>query len=410
MTSSSPSAGRQRDSQEEMFGAYKAQEEEEDEEEDRQFGMFLLFIRTSPLPLLLLVLPLARCVAAMTGPRRLTCGQEVAHVLVRNLWTQSQLLIQRLPEEKRQSKRWRLLPNFCTGCPERAIGWLEVRQMIDIYQRRVFDNELVVELLPLHYRDLLHRLQRTLQGCVSSCARARARSARVTERKRREEGVMKAVTEFTFILTWMNELMHRTEADLKRQTLVSSPNLLISPAMSARRLCLLVLVGTLAASADYSGPHPDIRQTLESISDVLELRKPDVSGVQPFKGVIRSISACQSLEAFQVLNATLSVYVRIFHSILRRTSSLLDVAPPPKRAQLEQNLIKLQHKTKQLREHLQRRAARCAHDTLDTLAAIKMDDIMVQKGALAQFLEVYRMAFLIGSRNLVLPSEVTPPL
>ncbi|XP_061922717.1 uncharacterized protein LOC133662619 [Entelurus aequoreus] len=498
VTSSSSSPWRRRDSEEEMFS--------------RESSMFLLFIRASLLTLLLLLfLPLARCVALTTSPRRLACGQEVPNALLRNLWTQSRLLIQRLPEERRRSKSWRLLPNFCTGCPQCVIGWLEVRQMIDIYQHRVFNTDLISRLLPLHYLDLLDRLQHTLMHCVppgppskwmsaiknvdkqlqrvsfaladnlllrsrmlmlmcmfhgineltgiklkargpdlkirlrlgprektthshsthpsymsqtskttkdiKDIKRAELMQPATSTRKRRKEGVMKAVTEFTFILTWINELMHRVHPSSsssscqlfqnpEKSSLVFSQNL--QAAMSPQRLCLLILMGTMGVFANHTGQHPDIRRTLESISDVLELRKKDIAGAPPFMGIIRTINTCQSHEVLQLLNATLSMYGRIFNSILERSPSLLDQAPLARRAQLKQDLMKLQGKTRVLRAHLQHCTAPGAREALDTLKTLKVDDIKVQKAALAQFLEVYNTATLIRSRSLTTPTEVPP--
>ncbi|KAG7466715.1 hypothetical protein JOB18_028089 [Solea senegalensis] len=73
-----------------------------------------------------------------------------------------------LQKEENSSRRKRLLPKFCTRCPTHAIGWLEVREVIDMYQRSVFSRDFIQKLLPLHYEDLLFRLQFTLQHCVSS--------------------------------------------------------------------------------------------------------------------------------------------------------------------------------------------------------------------------------------------------
>ncbi|XP_061817482.1 uncharacterized protein [Nerophis lumbriciformis] len=396
--------------------------------------MVLLFIRTSLLTLLLLLfLPLARCVALTTRPRGLACGQEVPNALLRNLWTQSRLLIQRLPEERRRSKSWRLLPNFCTGCPQCVIGWLEVRQMIDIYQHRVFNTELISKLLPLHYLDLLDRLQHTLMHCVPPGPTSKWMSAiknvdkQLQRRKRRKEGVMKAVTEFTFILTWINELMHQVHPSSSSSSCQLFQNLVLTrlghistksltanhkpasrAAMSPQCLCLLVLMGTMGVFANHTGQHPEIRRTLESISDVLELRKKDIAGAPPFMGLIRTVNTCQSHEILEVLNATLSMYGRIFNSILERSPSLLDQAPLAKRAQLKEDLRKLQGKTRVLRAHLQHCTAPGARQALDTLKTLKVDDIMVQKAALAQFLEVYNTATLIRSRIVTTPTEVPP--
>ncbi|KAL7370655.1 hypothetical protein ABVT39_006892 [Epinephelus coioides] len=129
--------------------------------------MFLLLVRTSALTLLLSLIAEGH-VATATPEQGLTCRQEIPAELIRELWSRTKQLINKLPKEETFSRRHRLLPKVCTKCSERAIGWLEVRELIDVYQRSVFRSEVVQKLLPLHYNDLLHRIQHTLQHCVSS--------------------------------------------------------------------------------------------------------------------------------------------------------------------------------------------------------------------------------------------------
>lgn len=43
-----------------------------------------------------------------------------------------------------------------------------MQEVMDMYQRSVFSREVVRKFLPLHYEDLLYRLQQTLQHCVST--------------------------------------------------------------------------------------------------------------------------------------------------------------------------------------------------------------------------------------------------
>nr|XP_020480532.1 uncharacterized protein LOC109974601 [Monopterus albus] len=107
-------------------------------------------------------------VTMATAEQGLTCRQEIPTGLIRDLWNRTKVLINKLPKEENVSRRLRLLPKFCTKCPERVVGWLEMRELIDIYQRSVFSREVVQKLLPLHYNDLLYRLQHTLQRCVYS--------------------------------------------------------------------------------------------------------------------------------------------------------------------------------------------------------------------------------------------------
>nr|XP_033471227.1 uncharacterized protein LOC117249597 [Epinephelus lanceolatus] len=166
--------------------------------------------RTSALTLLVSLIAEGH-VATATPERGLTCRQEIPAELIRELWSRTKQLINKLPKEEKFSRRHRLLPKFCTKCSERAIGWLEMRELIDVYQRSVFRNEVVQKLLPLHYNDLLHRIQHTLQHCVSSSKPSKwfkiiKKLERKIKKRRRDEGALKAVGEFTFILRWIDEL------------------------------------------------------------------------------------------------------------------------------------------------------------------------------------------------------------
>ncbi|KAL6116581.1 uncharacterized protein ACO6RY_14562 [Pungitius sinensis] len=171
--------------------------------------MFLLPIRTSALALLLGLV----VVGMNAAERRLTCRQEIPPGLIRDLWSRTHLLINKLPKEPNNLKR--LLPKFCTDCPERVIGWLEMKELMDVYQRSVFGRVRVQKLLPPHYNELLYRVQHTLQHCVSSSKSSEwFKIIKKLERKiqkRRDKGALKAIREFTFILRWMDELsQHRT--------------------------------------------------------------------------------------------------------------------------------------------------------------------------------------------------------
>ncbi|KAK9525966.1 hypothetical protein VZT92_016630 [Zoarces viviparus] len=170
--------------------------------------MSLLFVRTSVLSLLLVLVTGELVTSAERG---LTCRQEIPAELIRDLWSRTRLLINKLPKEEKFSRRRRLLPKFCTNCPERMIGWLEMRELIDVYQTSVFSRGVVQKLLPLHYNDLLYRIQHTLQHCVSTSKRSEwfkiiKKLERKIKKRRRDEGALKAVGEFTFILRWIDEL------------------------------------------------------------------------------------------------------------------------------------------------------------------------------------------------------------
>ncbi|KAM8908070.1 interleukin-26 [Spinachia spinachia] len=172
--------------------------------------MFLLFIKTWAVAALL------GLVAGGTdaAQRRPTCPQEIPAGLIRDLWSRTQLLISRLPKDANVLRR--LLPKFCTDCPERVIGWLDMKELMDVYQRRVFSRRVVQKLLPPHYSELLYRIQHTLQHCVSSSKSSEwLKIIKKLERKiqkRRDEGALKAVGEFIFILRWIDELTTPTRA------------------------------------------------------------------------------------------------------------------------------------------------------------------------------------------------------
>ncbi|KAJ0056861.1 hypothetical protein NL108_000658 [Boleophthalmus pectinirostris] len=150
---------------------------------------------------------------ATTLERGVSCHQEVHPELLRELWNRTQQLLKVLPKEEKPTRGARLLPKFCTKCREGAIGWLEIREMIDIYQRSVFSQDEIKKLLPLHFPDLLYRLQYTLHNCVptdtpSNWSKLFKKLQRKIK-KRKRDGAVKAVSEFTFLLRWTGELAHR---------------------------------------------------------------------------------------------------------------------------------------------------------------------------------------------------------
>ncbi|XP_078099155.1 uncharacterized protein LOC144512341 [Sander vitreus] len=182
-----------------------------------QSKMFLLLLRTSALALLLGLSTAGGTsqrglnAADGTSQRGLSCREEIPSELLRDLWRRTTQLINKLPKEEKFLRRQRLLPKFCTKCSERVIGWLEIREVMDVYQRSVFSREVVQELLPLHYNDLLYRLQHTLQHCVSSSKPSEwfktiKNLERKIKKRRRDQGALKAIVEFTYVLRWLDEL------------------------------------------------------------------------------------------------------------------------------------------------------------------------------------------------------------
>ncbi|XP_054862317.1 uncharacterized protein LOC111583812 [Amphiprion ocellaris] len=160
----------------------------------------------------LLIRTLLCLLLVSTATAELTCWQQVPPVLIRDLWNQSRLLINDLPTEN-SSVQHRFLPNFCTKCPELVIGWSDMKALIDVYQRSVFKRSAVQKLLPLHYPEMMHRLQHTLQRCVSSSETPKhlkliQKREQKIEKRLGDKGALKAVEELDFVFSWIDELLH----------------------------------------------------------------------------------------------------------------------------------------------------------------------------------------------------------
>ncbi|XP_031152852.1 uncharacterized protein LOC116047944 [Sander lucioperca] len=146
-----------------------------------------------------------------TSQRGHTCREEIHSKLLQDLRRLTKQLINKLPEKEKYLRGQRLLPKFCTKCSEHVIGWLEMREVMDVYQRSVFSREVVQELFPMHYNNLLYRLQHTLQHCVSSSKPSKwfktiNNLERKMKKRRRDQTALKAVGEFTYVLRWIDEL------------------------------------------------------------------------------------------------------------------------------------------------------------------------------------------------------------
>ncbi|KAF0028771.1 hypothetical protein F2P81_017876 [Scophthalmus maximus] len=120
--------------------------------------LLVLVARTTALALMV------GLVATATAERGLTCRQEIPAELLRSLWSRTVLLINTLPQEEKFSRRLRLLPKFCTKCPE------------------------VSSSKPSKWIKIIKKLERKMK------------------KRRRDEVARKAVREFTFVLRWIDEL------------------------------------------------------------------------------------------------------------------------------------------------------------------------------------------------------------
>uniref|UniRef100_A0A8C9Y9Y3 Uncharacterized protein n=1 Tax=Sander lucioperca TaxID=283035 RepID=A0A8C9Y9Y3_SANLU len=170
-------------------------------------------------------------------------------------------------------------------------------------------------------------------------------------------------------------------------------------------LCLLVVLGVaLASGSPVHFVSENLKQTHESIADVLKLKEYEVARNPLFSSVINSMNtSCQT--KVHLMNVTLNIYAQIFSSILQQdehhdstqTSGLLTQLSVRERSNVESSLTELQQKMEKLKGHLNE----VYHDreaVLAKLNKIEVSDTLVQKKALAQYGEVYHVASLIGSR------------
>ncbi|GAA6218754.1 interferon gamma 1-like [Lates japonicus] len=175
---------------------------------------------------------------------------------------------------------------------------------------------------------------------------------------------------------------------------------------SCGSVCLLVLLGVVMAFGNPLNYLPEtLRQSHESIADVLRLKEPEIGENRLFRFVVDSINtSCQRKEDIQLMNATLGVYMRIFSSILQHshhqhhdeTSALLDQVPSSNRSQVKSNVKELQKMMEKLRLRLSQVNLN-RKDMMSELNKIKVDDPVDQRKALAEFERVYMAASLITS-------------
>ncbi|XP_077401330.1 uncharacterized protein LOC144035481 [Vanacampus margaritifer] len=174
------------------------------------------------------------------------------------------------------------------------------------------------------------------------------------------------------------------------------------------RLGLLVLLGALVAQANPVDPHPELRKILEDISRDVDLKSVNISTHPPFDDVIKSIKACQNREAVNLIKSALEVYVRILDSILNNATLLTDIPDDGRRERLRHNVSQLTKKLRHLNAILARPRCPDTSKVFQKLTQLKVDDVLFQKRALSQFLEVYNMATVIGSRAVAPPTKASP--
>uniref|UniRef100_A0A667WRH5 Interleukin-6 n=1 Tax=Myripristis murdjan TaxID=586833 RepID=A0A667WRH5_9TELE len=168
-------------------------------------------------------------------------------------------------------------------------------------------------------------------------------------------------------------------------------------------VCVLVLLGALVASGSpvHSQCHfvPNgLEEKIKSITEPLELKETAIGGHQLFIPLIDSINcSCQSRERALVLNATLDVYLRIFSRLLQETRGpeLLEPLADAARTAVVKTLAHLQHKVEELKRHLNLDRQDTLRRTLSTLDRMNVDDVKVQKKALAEFRWIFQTASVI---------------
>ncbi|CAJ1054644.1 interferon gamma 1-like [Xyrichtys novacula] len=170
-------------------------------------------------------------------------------------------------------------------------------------------------------------------------------------------------------------------------------------------VCLLVLLGFVAAFGRTIPSSIDgLKQAHEFLANELKLKNGEIAGHPLFNSVINSINiSCQRKDEIQLMNVTLDIYLQIFSSILDHSDNsesptLLDSVP--NQSQVERSLKMLKREMEVMKRHLNHLSQmnRNREDVLHELRRIKVDKPVEQKKALAQFMEIYAAASMIGQR------------
>nr|AHZ62713.1 interferon-gamma 1 [Tetraodon nigroviridis] len=168
-------------------------------------------------------------------------------------------------------------------------------------------------------------------------------------------------------------------------------------------LCLLFLLGAVGTSqASFQFISQMLKKDHEVVAHALKLTQVEFIAGPLFSSVIRNVnSSCQRRDDVQMMSTTLDVYDRIFSSIQKQkeqqdqADTLLSQVPPSQRSEVESALQHLQQRMKTLKGKLKQMNEK-REEELDRLKTIEVDDVLVQKKALAQFKAVYQAASLIG--------------
>ncbi|XP_030576566.1 uncharacterized protein LOC115773787 [Archocentrus centrarchus] len=171
---------------------------------------------------------------------------------------------------------------------------------------------------------------------------------------------------------------------------------------------VLVLLGAVLVSG---APRQYVSRTLTDMQDLianeLGLKQPEVGNTELFSFVNSINTSCEKKNDMELMITTLGVYKHIFSSIMKHSGShqhhgnpvasvgLLDQVSDSKRSDIESALQTLQQKMGMLNDRLSR-LNRHKEDILGKLKQIKVDDLMDQKRALAEYLGVFQAASVIA--------------
>uniref|UniRef100_A0A3Q0S6G1 Interferon gamma n=1 Tax=Amphilophus citrinellus TaxID=61819 RepID=A0A3Q0S6G1_AMPCI len=171
---------------------------------------------------------------------------------------------------------------------------------------------------------------------------------------------------------------------------------------------VLVLLGAVLVSG---APRQYVSRTLTDMQDLIANELVSLSVVPIYEQTQywskNRSSPLQKKNDIELMITTLDVYKHIFSSVMKHSGSrqhhgkpvasvgLLDQVSDSKRSEIESALQTLQHKMGMLNDHLSH-LNRHKEDILGKLKQIKVDDLMDQKRALAEYLGVFQAASVIA--------------
>ncbi|XP_054877983.1 interferon gamma 1-like [Poeciliopsis prolifica] len=172
------------------------------------------------------------------------------------------------------------------------------------------------------------------------------------------------------------------------------------PSCSVSLGLLVLLGGMLAYALPFQAISKTLKESHESIATYLGLTQLEINRAPLFDFVIKTINtSCQRKDDMQLMSATLDVYTRIFSHVRHHHGiHLLDGLSEPERTEVLQYLVNQEKNVKELKSRLI-----CHNQSMENalieLKSIKVDDPLVQKKALAQYLQMYQAASVVAESN-----------